>query len=89
MPKPPEPPKKKITKKRAGSRAAKREKVFTLHSKGNHKKALKLASEYNLRPAPVAKTALRPGQSAEAQSVQAAEHIASKLITTGYWSTAD
>ena len=79
--------KPKVAKK-SRAKVSKREKVFTLHSKGNHKKALKLAHDYNLNPAPVAKTALRPGQSEAALSVQAAEHIASKLITTGYWSTA-
>ena len=70
------------TKKRGRS-----EKLLTLVSKGNHKEALKAAKNYDLSPTQVAQAALRPGQSAEAHTVQAPTSVASKLITTGYWAT--
>ena len=70
------------TKKRGRS-----EKLLTLVSKGNHKEALKAAKSYDLSPTQVAQAALRPGQSAEAHTVQAPTSVASKLITTGYWAT--
>ena len=73
--------------KAAPSKRRGAEKLLTLVSKGNHKEALKAAQSYDLSPAPVAETALRPGQSAEAHIVKAPTNVASKLITTGYWAT--
>lgn len=88
QPKAPVPVKNKPVKAATKKRVS-REKMFTLHSKSNHKQAIKLAEEYHLTPVPLPKSALRPGQSEEAHSVQANSQIASKLITSGNWSTTD
>ena len=63
------------------------EKLITLVSKGNHKQAVKVAESYGLTPVRIAEANLRPGQSAEAHTVQATSLIAGKLITTGSWAT--
>ena len=89
QPKPviPAQPTSKLTDKVSLTRKRKSEKLLTLVSKGNHKEALKAAHDYNLSPIQIAEAALRPGQSADAHTVQAAPSVASKLITTGYWAT--
>ena len=63
------------------------EKLVTLVSKGNHKQAVKVAESYGLTPVRINPTNLRPGQSAEAHTVQAVSPVAGKLITTGSWAT--
>jgi hypothetical protein len=65
------------------------EPVHLLMSRGNHKQAVKTAQSYGLHPLPVPPNSLLPGQSPDAHTVRAAESVASKLITSGHWKTAD
>lgn len=71
------------------TKRAQAERVVLLVSRGDHKQAVKTARGYGLHPLPVPESALRPGQSAEAHTVRAAESVASKLITSGHWKTSD
>lgn len=65
------------------------EAVYLLMSRGDHKQAVKTAQSYGLHPLPVPLNSLLPGQSPDAHTVRAAESVASKLITSGHWKTAD
>jgi hypothetical protein len=74
---------------RQAPKRARTEPVHLLMSRGDHKQAVKKAQSYGLRPLPVPPNNLRPGQSPDAHTVQAPESVASKLITSGHWKTAD
>lgn len=73
----------------APNKRARPERVISLVSRGDHKRALTTARDYGLHPMPVPQPALKPGQSPDAHTVQAVEGVASKLIVTGNWKTAE